>query len=541
MVIVSKALLYIVFAILIGGLVLSLIPKEKKPVLLLPKKWLYFMSFLIIILTSVPVFSVVQYITTSFNFPFATASKQVIFSYAVGKAWIITTILTCLLMVSLNLSHKLQTRVLNYVSLILAVALVFSAGWASHAASIDRLGGFIANSIHVLAISVWIGILFVVGWFSSGNEKWSAFLKWYTPLSICSVLVLSGTGLVLMQYIIPEYIHSWLLPYGQALLVKHILFFAIIIYGFSNGFLLKKKLLSNPGYQPQKWLRAESVFALAVFVITAVMTEQRPPHVVSQTLITDSPSRLFTLFYQGSIEPTITLQLTVSLLSIIFAIVALICLGFFIMNVRNQQSIRTSFLLSLLLVVSTYFTLMYSVQGETLSEDNTIYETIDEAIEKGYEGADVIEVLLVQPFEENFEAVVYHVNEEELVAELFLSHEDGYQRLRNAKLTIGGIPISESEHKIRTFIVTDGLWSSGNGSQVYVSFGIINDPKDVSSVIIHYEGEINEAEVVNQTFLNIVQTDEEWNPSHPIEFLSDDRQVIGGYMRGFMEEGVYCH
>ncbi|WP_332694620.1 hypothetical protein [Halalkalibacter lacteus] len=64
---------------------------------------------------------------------------------------------------------------------------------------------------------------------------------------------------------------------------------------------------------------------------------------------------------------------------------------------------------------------------------------------------------------------------------------------------------------------------------------------DVARVQIHYEGGSYIAQVEENTFINIVSTNENWADQHPIDFLADNGQVIETYARNVMEEGVYCH
>ncbi|PSJ95513.1 hypothetical protein C7R93_12310 [Brevibacillus fortis] len=67
---------------------------------------------------------------------------------------------------------------LPVLRVILAVicGLILTMGWGSHAASVVEGRGFITHSLHVLSLSLWIGILIVVAWFSKGNANWLCFL-----------------------------------------------------------------------------------------------------------------------------------------------------------------------------------------------------------------------------------------------------------------------------------------------------------------------------------------------------------------------------
>ena len=43
-----------------------------------------------------------------------------------------------------------------------------------------------------------------------------------------------------------DYPNSWMLPYGQALLIKHLLIIPLLVYAVINSILMKKKL--DKGY-----------------------------------------------------------------------------------------------------------------------------------------------------------------------------------------------------------------------------------------------------------------------------------------------------
>lgn len=41
-----------------------------------------------------------------------------------------------------------------------------------------------------------------------------------------------------------DYVSSWMLPYGQALLVKHIIFIPLLVFAGINGLLIRKQINS---------------------------------------------------------------------------------------------------------------------------------------------------------------------------------------------------------------------------------------------------------------------------------------------------------
>ena len=79
-------------------------------------------------------------------------------------------------------------------------------------------GAFSINTAHFLAVSVWVGILFVVSWFSKNHSNWLNFLKWFTPVAIVCFVITVISGLFFMTVVVEfkDYANSWMLPYGQA-------------------------------------------------------------------------------------------------------------------------------------------------------------------------------------------------------------------------------------------------------------------------------------------------------------------------------------
>lgn len=161
--------------------------------------------------------------------------------------------------------------------------------------------------------------------------------------------------------IAPEYLNSWMLDYGQALLLKHLLFFAVIAYAIINGILIRKNLAKDPSIQPLKWVRLESVILFLIFFATAVMTEQTPPHEVAQVLKYEDPSWLFQWFVQETIEPTMTVTLQFTMLSMLLALGSFAALSLVLLAYIKKWSIWNSFVYSILFVVLGYLALMTAV------------------------------------------------------------------------------------------------------------------------------------------------------------------------------------
>ena len=541
LVVISNALLYPAFALLMGGLLLNLISEKYRPTIKLTSKFFVIVLISIVLLTAVPPLSLMINIANVFNISFFEAVQRVLFTFNIGQVWILTVVVTTVLMIVMQLAKK-QPRVFGIIAFVLAMLLIFTVSKASHSASLQPTTGLIGHSIHFLSASIWVGILFVVGLFAKDERNWPAFLKWYTPTAVVCVLLLTGSGLFLMKGIVPEYTNSFMLSYGQLILVKHLLFLLVILYGFINGFVIKRRLKRDATFHPKKWLRLESIFLLLTFIVTALMTEQAPPHNVALTLERVEPSAIFQ-FFTGSVGPYSQVVVTSrSSYLMIFAFVMVTSVLVIFYSAIKSSRLYVPVISSFIILVSAYFLIMLSVDVEnTFETEGQHFPSVEEAIRVGHEDDDQLVVLKTGIRYENMMYVVYAKNEAQLISELLYESEQGYERIFDSRLTIGGVPISEAEHKIRTFLITDGPWLQQGKPFTYVTFGFIREPEEVFSVEIQYEGKQTTVPVENNSFFNVSASVEQWEALHPIIFFNQDGEEIGGYMRQFMETDAFCH
>ena len=155
--------------------------------------------------------------------------------------------------------------------------MIVGVSWSSHASSINQFFGGLSHILHFTAVSVWVGILFVVSWFSTNHNNWLKFLNWFTPIAMSCFVGTIISGLILMNLVITDYTNSWLFPYGQALLIKHLLIIPLLMYAIINGILVKRKVKRDPNFNPRFWARIETIIILLIFSVTAVLGQQAPP------------------------------------------------------------------------------------------------------------------------------------------------------------------------------------------------------------------------------------------------------------------------
>lgn len=356
---VSEAVLYLCFALLIGGLLSNIIPLNLQPSVQLPS-WLFPTAIIgIAVLSFLPIWRIISYFASDLGF--WMTFQSVVFTFEEGKAFLFTVTLSVILIVMITLINSRNHNTMFIISLLLTVLLVAALGWSSHVASKYGWIGFVAHTAHFLAVSIWLGLLLIIGWFAVDHKNWISFLKWYTPLSILCVVVIMVSGWIITRYLVPQYVDAWVLPYGQALLIKHLLFIPLLIFAFLNGFFIKRRLRAIPQYNPLRMVRTESIIALFIFSITGYLGQQAPPHDVTLTLIENKPSTLFLALHPNGWDSNSLLTLGLNNTSVFFALLA----GLFLIAgvVFYLKRFHSLFLLlaSVFFVITAYLSLMKAV------------------------------------------------------------------------------------------------------------------------------------------------------------------------------------
>lgn len=360
MIYVSEGLLYVCFAILTGTLLLKLVPDRRRPDIRVPDALLTACALLIPILSFVPIHQIAWRFSSEFELSYVEMIRSVLLDVNSGKAWLWTLLGSLGLAALLGLKSFRKDRHMPKVALFVTFLLIVWLGYASHASSLSSFKGLVVHASHFAGFSVWIGILFVVAWFSRGDDNWPAFLRWFSPVAIACVLLTLIAGFTLMTFTTPEYVNSWILPYGQLLLIKHLLILPLLLFAYTNGFGYKKRIQRDSGFRPKPWLKAESLIALLVLAATAALGQQAPPHVVKETLQYESPSAWFTAIYKGPFSPDLVLQPVVQIESILMLAAALL-MGFGLVWTYRAGRLYSAFLMGLLIPVFGYLGLMFTI------------------------------------------------------------------------------------------------------------------------------------------------------------------------------------
>ena len=198
--IISQALLYLCFALSLGSFIIHLVPNTHRPNINVPKGALMMATGGIAIFSFFPVLQLILYLSPDIGF--VQTLKSVLFTFEVGKAWIFTYILSNILFIFVIWFDYRKKALYAYIGIAFTFILILALGWSSHASSYDQVWGFISHTTHFTAVSIWIGMLIVVSWFSTNHSNWLNFLKWFTPVAIACFVITMITGLILMTFVV---------------------------------------------------------------------------------------------------------------------------------------------------------------------------------------------------------------------------------------------------------------------------------------------------------------------------------------------------
>lgn len=361
--IISEVLLYTSFSLLFGFYILNLVPQSKRPQLSFPK-WLRISSIIgIAAFSFVPILILAEYIAGSLS-EIGNTLPSILLSFDVGKSWIYTAVLSLLLLIQNFVPDIEKKKPLLFLSLVYLLGLVFLVGWSSHSSSLTGISGLLLHSMHFLAISLWTGILLVIGWFSKGNNSWLLpFLKWFTPVAIACVALGIFTGVSMMTVVVglKEYPQSWLVPYGQTLLFKHLLIIPLLVFAFLNGVLIKRLIKTGNEINVFSWLRAEGMFIFLIYFVTGILGSVAPPHNIPAILASEGPSWLLETVLSGEVDPSMKVNLVFQAPFILLALLAVGCLVLMVILFLRKKSSYLAVLFGSLFVITSYLSLMLSI------------------------------------------------------------------------------------------------------------------------------------------------------------------------------------
>lgn len=344
----ADVLLYIAFSYLAGSVVLQFVPEDRKPPLVESKILLLLSTAGIIVLSFGPIYELALFLQSTQGW--SEAYLNAITGFRVGQGWMITLLLSIILALSIYFGGS------RYIQALYLFLLILTVGFYSHISTLDLWAGFALHSIHILFMSMWAGVLLHVAWFAKDGTNWRRFLAWFTPFSFFSVAAVIVSGIVIMFFFVApaDYANSWALPYGQLLLLKHISIIPVLLAALINGVLNRQKVFR------QVWLKVENILLLIVFIFTAFMSKQAPPHDVNDTLRIEGGGWFIEQF-AGPLYIPLTAEVDWTLNGSLLMGLGLLLLALMLVGFFRQLNAWLSLLFSIGFIICFYVGLMLNL------------------------------------------------------------------------------------------------------------------------------------------------------------------------------------
>lgn len=355
---IGDTLLYGCLALLIGFFSVQLIPRSYRPDVSLSIRWVRMLIVLMLLSFSLSVLRIVLYLYEEIGFWITLQS--VLLTFEAGNAWILMALWSVLLLIVINRSSLSPGRIKLGVFLVMAMVVTFA--WSGHASSIKGAEGMLVHSVHALAVFIWTGGLLILGFWSPSDRNWGIFLEWFKPLVTLCFLLIVGSGIYLMSVVVQveEYSYSWILPYGQALLWKHVLILPVLIIGIMNG----KWSYASPerSFEVRRMrMRMEGILILLLFTATAWLGQQEPPHSIKDTLQSSGAGPLSGFLFPSLRFTYSDIRFEPTMISLFLMAISLLFVGLLVYVIRStQDSIKTLYL-GLGVSISLFFAALYSI------------------------------------------------------------------------------------------------------------------------------------------------------------------------------------
>lgn len=381
MVIIANAILFITFALFIGIHILGAIPNDRRPTLRIPNFLLPILAITMFVSGIIPTALIAEQIANIQSESFISVLVSSLFEFKIGQGFVAFVFFLVIVYIGRFMIKRWGKG--QFLLLFPIFGMLLATSWSSHASSMSDQG-FIFDVMHTTAALSWAGVLLIASFFSIGEDRWRHFFQWFTPFAITMVLLLFASGIGMLTLITPEYTNSWLLPYGQWQVLKHLLFIPLVFYGFAHGFIMKKRLddpMKNSNKaKPRFSLQMESVVLVVVFVVTAIMAEQVPPHEVAQTLEFTEVSEFAGQKIASELLPGESVLWRANVPAMLMAGIAITILVFFVYSVGTRRPIWLAPVYIAFFMVTAHAALMSGAQVETTAEDSP-HDLSTEAIE----------------------------------------------------------------------------------------------------------------------------------------------------------------
>ncbi|KQL40259.1 hypothetical protein AN960_07250 [Bacillus sp. FJAT-25509] len=194
-----------------------------------------------------------------------------------GNVWVIQLLLLIVLANSLYMAWKSEQKSSFYwwlSALLVSFFLLISKAFIGHASMQNDFLPILLDSIHLLAVSIWLGGLIGISYLlpkiqkkHEKNENYWKTTQRYSIWATLSVTLLIGTGIYASLKYVPNFYALLHTTYGKVLCGKVILFVIMLILGFIH-FIKGKSSKNKLG--KSVWL--EISIGIIVLILTSLLT-----------------------------------------------------------------------------------------------------------------------------------------------------------------------------------------------------------------------------------------------------------------------------
>lgn len=319
--IVSQFILYICLSLLMGTFLLSCVPNPFRPSFNISYKWLYGSAIMIPFAAFIPNVSLLSILAPQFGL--FHSIWTILSKYKVGHAYLAMVGFVILLLVLIVAFEKKASKLAAVASIAIIIAICLAMAYVSHASSMSDMAGVAFDFIHLIAVSIWLGILLIISFFSTDAANWEAFLKWFSPTALVAFTAIALSGVLMVDAIVPSYVTGWASSYGQWLFIKHVLLLPLTFIILSNALLVRLKI-NKPRFEVRTYVKIETYLLLGILAVTAIFSEHQPPMSVVKS---DNLSAMFQLLYPSTVEAGMQAYFQMTGLGVVFFILTAVFIG----------------------------------------------------------------------------------------------------------------------------------------------------------------------------------------------------------------------
>ncbi|MDQ8738399.1 hypothetical protein [Paenibacillus sp. LHD-38] len=170
----AEPFLYLCFGIVSGYVLLSLVPENYRPVNQLSHKVVAVVALGIGFFSFFPILRIVSFFAEDIGW--SLTFRKVLLDFTEGRAFLFTLTLSILLAGVIMLNSRVKgTGGLKSILFILSLLMV-AQGWSSHVASWYGTWGILAQTVHLMAVSLWVGPLLMAGWLNPRTNHWNGIM-----------------------------------------------------------------------------------------------------------------------------------------------------------------------------------------------------------------------------------------------------------------------------------------------------------------------------------------------------------------------------